>query len=1527
MKLHVGERLPGSGPPGQPGGYVVTAVVRESPWTHLYAARKILYNFDFSAQRCRESDETEWLDVLLRTYPNDHGDFAAAAHDEVRVVLANRASNLWPEPLDLLDGVDGEATPVLVLERPHGETLPAWLARSPAHSDRLALIAELLTFVEDAHREGLLLNGLGPEAFVIDGQGRIGYLATDCVVPRPARAWPQAALFPPERYVAGFAAPECLQPGGIPDERSDLFAWAAVAVFALTGEAVSTEPARLEAVLKPTPAAAVRAWAHSLGVDLERCLAAWPHNLVRVLERCVSPARDARPEKVAELRRWLAQPPPPAPAAALLVAVPDTPSLRVYYEMPAGAGPVEVIVRRETEIVAEGPAIGWLSIPAPAVEPTPHTVLFRAGGPGGVLSVPTPAPLVEPTPRALRQFVETVADQARPGDPEPPRVALLFRALQGIRVAEAMLASPLGSVRCWAVQRLTAMRQDSAAETLLWRALEDDHAAARGLAVAGLLTTRPGPEVVQRLFTAMARRPAEEGARALDALRRTGVDPALIVVAQATLASARPAACPECGVTLAPADAPAHLAQVHGYLEVGGAMLPRGAALSELWDRVFSQGDRDAHERLLQLLAAPTYLRTLEAETAQRADRLLAARAQEIPRLARGLRSSEAALPRVAQLLQADDPHVRQVGQEVLLLELVAQLLGGTVTAWKIRAQLNRLFAADRIDDKMQVCKLLPRAGIAAEPVAECLRQFEQERPVTCVLCGTAVPGVHLETHLRRSHRVFQFRGQIRSLEDTFTVLLDTVCGKRADAAAWTTLETIAREEHPADAEAYLAARLGQRLLQLPEPQRPRNAGAAAEAIVADPGATRLALALAAAPVAPWQPCAYQLALELAQRLPAPLPAEVLAAVQPRLADRHLPADTRLRAAAQLLRTTGPSGAAAIEVLRTLIGGSGKARAVDRLHQLEQLTGKVAAIDAVVTELEDQVRMSCPRCGVELRRVEMVGHLWDQHRLMLDGRRVREPWRVVEDWLEDYRVEGDPEVLQRCWGLARKIDPRQGSLRFQRLLLQHGIEDINARNYLLSQASQQRASLCPHCFALVPAVLEPLPSELHVERGLIEGDGYRVEMSRAGLSAWLELETPGGIVYEGGEPGRPITKLAALLYFALPLAVLTIMLPLLPIPLPVPGPLLALLTGGVLLVVLGVIFLAGNWHEGPLDPVLNMAWTELVPRLLEDRPAPADQAFIAGLALRSIGQGDLEVREEIVQEARQGFEDVNAAASYLGAMWRLTVEDADDWSATPWLADQAAQCFNGNKTLGLLTTLLAPFESEQWTDGRLRHLRVLMCARAFEAGLGPVELLGLAGANAALAEVLDPRQKDYVAHLHLVHGWHTTKPWRRLGFATTIFEMAENPKACARFLEELADVLLEVDLDPPLYFCVRGVSFVDTWFYEPPGPIDVVAMTLFEQGGYHLVIGPHRFWFEYDPAGLAVKLEQWFRYYFEGFCLQLATARAERSSAALRRVVARNGARCPECRRPVLPVVGEVGVAADMPRREEIPMVLPVAPA
>src|SRR5207237_585383 len=107
--------------------------------------------------------------------------------------------------------------------------------------------------------------------------------------------------------------------------------------------------------------------------------------------------------------------------------------------------------------------------------------------------------------------------------------------------------------------------------------------------------------------------------------------------------------------------------------------------------------------------------------------------------------------------------------------------------------------------------------------------------------------------------------------------------------------------------------------------------------------------------------------------------------------------------AATLLGIAGKESAAAGEIVAALSSGSGKARAVERLRELERRLGRGDVFSARIAALEEQIRLRCPQCGLQLRRPEMIRHLWLQHQLILAGRRVREPWQLVADWLDDYQ--------------------------------------------------------------------------------------------------------------------------------------------------------------------------------------------------------------------------------------------------------------------------------------------------------------------------------------------------------------------------------------------------------------------------------------------------------------------------------------------------------------------------------------------
>src|SRR5437764_4929811 len=224
----------------------------------------------------------------------------------------------------------------------------------------------------------------------------------------------------------------------------------------------------------------------------------------------------------------------------------------------------------------------------------------------------------------------------------------------------------------------------------------------------------------------------------------------------AALEGEQPAVCPECGVQMPGRQRPQHLVEAHGYVEVTGLLLSRPEALAHLWDRVFLAGDAEAHDRVAKLLAEETvegaeaaYRTALETELLRRADTLFAARWQELPRLVRCLRQSATAWPHFRGLLRAGDPRVREVGRELLLLDVCQQLAPAGTAAEEVRRWLDRLCPFEGVEEKIRLCQRLAQLGADATATAACLEELRSERPVVCPECREPVPRSRLDDHLR----------------------------------------------------------------------------------------------------------------------------------------------------------------------------------------------------------------------------------------------------------------------------------------------------------------------------------------------------------------------------------------------------------------------------------------------------------------------------------------------------------------------------------------------------------------------------------------------------------------------------------------------------------------------------------------------------------------------------------------------------------------------------------------------------------
>ena len=117
----------------------------------------------------------------------------------------------------------------------------------------------------------------------------------------------------------------------------------------------------------------------------------------------------------------------------------------------------------------------------------------------------------------------------------------------------------------------------------------------------------------------------------------------------ATAVAILPNFCPECGLMISEHALPEHLITAHDYLLLCGTLLPRSVALTCLWDRVFTTGDAQAHERLCLLLANPPdskgrvpYVAALEAELQRWLDGGSSGQKREVERLVRWAQANPA---------------------------------------------------------------------------------------------------------------------------------------------------------------------------------------------------------------------------------------------------------------------------------------------------------------------------------------------------------------------------------------------------------------------------------------------------------------------------------------------------------------------------------------------------------------------------------------------------------------------------------------------------------------------------------------------------------------------------------------------------------------------------------------------------------------------------------------------------------------------------------------------------------------------
>ena len=554
----------------------------------------------------------------------------------------------------------------------------------------------------------------------------------------------------------------------------------------------------------------------------------------------------------------------------------------------------------------------------------------------------------------------------------------------------------------------------------------------------------------------------------------------------------------------------------------------------------------------------------------------------------------------------------------------------------------------------------------------------------------------------------------------------------------------------------------------------------------------------------------------------------------------------------------------------------------------------------------------------------MIAHLWDEHQLLLDGRRVREPWALIEEWLARYREQREPAWIDRCRSLVQRLDSEDGTRRFHRLLLARGIADDEARRSLTEEAVDRHAACCPWCYGLVPVPREVTPLPLNHYRGRLSGGGYRVEVDERRLLTSLEIATPSALLYHGREPGQLWTRRGVLLVFVGPIVLLALVWAcglIAPSSQPL-GPVVAVLLAALL------VHLLTHWGWRPRVPVdrraCNYAWTLLAPLLHANGFRVEDSAFLAGLRA-SVSKTAMALRAALLLEAIKRTEIAQdrgvAPSGHLAALRRLTIEDAV--GAAPIPCRSSSICWvavsRGRLSLRFAEALLAEWQTSWWTAGNLARLRVLLCDRAFEAGFEVRNLLDAGKTAPALGSVLVTADVSGLAALRLLWSLRPTRPWDRCGDPWTVFDLAADPKR-ADLLGRYPDLLLwqeEPDWlvaapgksDPEVtqvLFAVRGVLLQGILFTETPRVVEVNVRWKYSD----LVLGEQRFRSPGQLDALTLRMERWFRYAFSEFLPALPNVQKWKAPIAWP-FSAPGAVACPECQRVHAAALGEVGIALE----------------
>ena len=661
---------------------------------------------------------------------------------------------------------------------------------------------------------------------------------------------------------------------------------------------------------------------------------------------------------------------------------------------------------------------------------------------------------------------------------------------------------------------------------------------------------------------------------------------------------------------------------------------------------------------------------------------------------------------------------------------------------------------------------------------------------------------------------------------------------------------------------------------------------------------------------------ARRFALEIASRL-QPLPLLLLPSLVGLLRKRKYPSRLRVRVAANILRQVPASSPTVAQVLNALERNSAGGRSTHLLARLAELAPDLDAIRQRRREWRHQGQSDCPRCGIRLPQAEFVTHLWQSHQLRFDGGRVREPWQLIEDWVNDYLRDPRGEVLDRCCELAQFLDP-SGGVRRVHAILNAGGTPPEQHSTMRVLAAEQHASLCPFCYALVPFRGGTEPTPMLLAGGVLVGGDFRAEIRDRFMVNWLDADHGPLRLHHGPEPGHAVTRRGIVTLMILPMVALAAVFSVLPglFGWPPMGPVAAFL----FLACLSYFAIRMHWdHEEPVtDRVIDHAWRLLAWRFLKDpEVSQNDQLLLAGLANTSAGHGDADIREPLLTRCIARATEDRMADALVASLLALRHEDRETTDdEVMLLSARFGEACAGKISWGAANRFFVTTRGDLRDRTRRSRLRILMLAKAFQSKLEAGDLRQLGRLAPEVGVCYASEDQAGLARLRLLWLYRENRLWQRVGAAASVFDLAQYAQS---YLEQRPDLLL---LQPapraeeaPILICEEGIVYregiirgMDDRLLARPvaGP----------GGGYELVINTQRYPFRKNPVSLLNRLIAWRVFLFQDF-LPRADLLANRHSATGDRLMNRHLRNCDACSRPFIGLPGETGLTDTRSDEEE----------